>query len=114
MTDPNAAVPGAPSDNTTLTQVLDAFAADGFDGSMVVTDEARLRCTTCRTEHDPSSLEVDVWRRMEGASDPDDMLAVCGVVCPSCGSRASVVLNYGPEADGSDAEVLRALERFSG
>ena len=114
MTDPNASVPGAPSDNTTLTQVLDALAQEGFDGSMVITDDGRLRCTTCRTEHDPASLEVDVWRRMEGASDPDDMLAVVGLVCPNCGNHASVVLNYGPEAEGSDAAVLRALERFSG
>src|SRR5436305_7400193 len=111
MTDPNASVSGAPSDNTTLVQVLDAFAAEGFDGTMVVTEDGLLRCTTCREEIDPSSAEVEAWRRLEGASDPDDMMAVVALVCPNCGSHAAVVLTYGPEAPPADASVLRALER---
>jgi hypothetical protein len=53
-------------------------------------------------------------RRTEGASDPDDMLAVVGLTCPRCGTQGTAVLGYGPEADPDDAEIvvrLGVLER---
>jgi hypothetical protein len=46
---------------------------------------------------------------MEGASDPDDMLAVMGVTCPTCGDKAALVVAYGPNAGAADADVLVAL-----
>ena len=48
-------------------------------------------------------------RRLEGASDPDDMLAVLALECPNCGLRGSLVLNYGPTATEEDAAVLLGL-----
>jgi hypothetical protein len=48
-------------------------------------------------------------RRTEGASDPDDMLAVVALTCPRCQTRAAAVLGYGPEAAEDDADVLRTL-----
>ena len=49
-------------------------------------------------------------RRLEGASDPDDMLAVVGLACPHCSAQGTAVLGYGPEAAAVDAEVLERLE----
>lgn len=49
-------------------------------------------------------------RRLEGASDPDDMLAVVAVQCPECGRRGTVTLGYGPAASPPDGDVLRALD----
>jgi len=66
-------------------------------------------CFTCHTVSDASQLEVEALRRTEGASDPDDMLAVVALACPRCGARAAVVLGYGPESGEDDAEVLLAL-----
>jgi hypothetical protein len=48
--------------------------------------------------------------RLEGASDPADMLAAVAATCPTCGTRGVLVANYGPEAMIEDADVLRALE----
>jgi hypothetical protein len=48
-------------------------------------------------------------RRLEGASDPDDMLAVVAVECRNCGLRGSLVLNYGPTATEEDEAVLLGL-----
>ena len=60
-----------------------------------------------------SSSEVtglfDRLCRLEGVSDPDDMLAAAALRCPNCGALGTVLLNYGPEAPIDDAEVLLAL-----
>ncbi len=99
-----------PEDATTLKEVLATFAADGFDANMTVTEDALLRCPECRTESPADTVVVRGLRRLEGVSDPADMLAVAAVTCPSCGARGSAVLNYGPEADTGAALALRAFE----
>ena len=98
-----------PGDHTTLTAVLAEMAADGWGGNVVVTDDARLRCPACRVEIDPATVQVDVLRRMEGTSDPDDMLAVVALTCEACGERGAAVLHYGPTASPEEAEILSAL-----
>ena len=81
----------------------------GYTGQMAARPGGRLMCFTCHTASDASQLEVEALRRTEGASDPDDMLAVVALACPRCGARAAVVLGYGPESGEDDAEVLLAL-----
>ena len=98
-----------PSDNATLLGVLDAYAGGGFAGSMVVTDDGGLQCTKCRTVSPPDALTCTSMRRMEGASDPDDMLAVIAVTCPSCSTGATLVLHYGPTASLEEATILDAI-----
>jgi len=55
-------------------------------------------------------VAVDALRRLEGASDPDDMIVVAAVSCPKCGAKGTLVLKYGPEATPEESEVLRSLE----
>lgn len=100
-----------PSDNTTLLEVLEEFAAKGYGGSMWVAENGKLRCEGCPAEFDPSEVNVHELRRLEGASDPDDMLAVVAVECPACSMKGSVVLHYGPEASGEEMDALTHLER---
>jgi hypothetical protein len=38
------------------------------------------------------------------------MLAVCAVACPSCATRGTLVLTYGPEATPEDDDVLEQLD----
>jgi hypothetical protein len=104
-------IPGVPSDNTTLLEVLDELAADGFSATMWVAADGKLRCEGCQHELDASAVKVHQFRRLEGASDPDDMLVVVAVECPDCGMKASVVLHFGPEASREEVEVLSHLER---
>jgi hypothetical protein len=84
--------------------------AAGFGGQVGPRPGGHLLCFTCRTESDAASFEVRAIRRTEGVSDPDDMLAVVALTCPACGTRATAVLGYGPEAAEDDAEVLRTLQ----
>jgi hypothetical protein len=92
----------------TLIEVIDAFAGDGYDGQFAETD-AKVRCLACDVVSPPATVELHELRRLEGASDPSDMLAVAAITCPSCGARGTLVLNYGPEATAGDGEVLAGL-----
>ena len=99
-----------PGDNTTLQAVLERFESDGYVGQMLVTREGALRCTACGTTHDAGSVHAEQLRRMEGTSDPADMLAVVGTTCPGCGGKATLVLGYGPEASAEEADTLALLD----
>jgi hypothetical protein len=98
-----------PTDSTTLTDVLDLYAAGGFDGPFGVTNDGRVECQTCGTVSNPSEIEMHSRRRLEGASDPDDMVAVMGVSCPACGTRGTLTAQVGPMASAEDAHVTSGL-----
>jgi hypothetical protein len=92
----------------TLLSVLDHFATLGFTGQFDVHDGG-IRCLHCRQASPAAGIRLEELRRLEGASDPADMLAVAALRCPQCGALGTIVLNYGPESTPEDAEVLGAL-----
>ena len=105
----------APSDHTTLTEILGQFADAGFVGDFEVAGGGTtLRCLTCDDETPASEFSQHTLRRLEGASDPADMAAVAAVTCPRCGARGAVVLPYGPSASASEALVLAELRDARG
>ena len=85
-----------------------ALAAEGWECQVTPLEGGTVRCEGCGEEQSASTLTVDSFSRVEGASDPDDMAAVIAVTC-GCGSKGVLVLAYGPEASGADADVLLAL-----
>jgi hypothetical protein len=109
-----------PSDRTTLTAVVDAYRASGFAGDFFAEEGpstaasgtpagAVVRCGRCSSALDPHTLEMHSIRRMEGASDPADMLSVVATTCPVCGNDGTLVLSYGPMASAVDAEIFGAM-----
>jgi hypothetical protein len=100
---------GTPSDNTTLQSVLDELAGNGWDGDADTLEGGLVRWRDCRHEAPADTVEVAHMRRMEGASDPDDMLVVVAAPCPTCGRKGVLVVHYGPAAGEADADVLAAL-----
>ena len=104
------------SDGTTLVEVIRRFEAEGYGGQFAAVEDpvGSVRCLTCRAVADACDVELGLLRRTEGASDPADMVAVAGLVCPSCGARGTVALKYGPVASVEEAEVLGALEGKAG
>ena len=101
-------VPEEPDDSTLLA-VLHSFADDGWTENLSVTDDGDIRCPSCDTVTPPADAGLDRLRRLEGVSDPDDMMAVLAITCPSCGARGVVVANYGPNASEGDSLLLQAL-----
>jgi hypothetical protein len=95
---------------STMTEVLDGYADGGFKSSFVVTDESALECVECGTTSSARGVSMSSLRRLEGASDPDDMVAIVAITCPNCGAQGTVVLGYGPMATLQDAEVLKELQ----
>jgi hypothetical protein len=71
--------------------------------------EGSVRCGECRTDSPAADVHVDGVERLEGASDPGDMVAVIAGTCPACGARGTLTLSYGPGASADDADVLAAL-----
>lgn len=102
--------PTAPGDNDTSSGVLASFAEQGIRASFVPGAEpGSLRCTVCDTESAAGRFEVVAERRLEGASDPDDMVVVMGLRCPVCHISGAVVLGFGAEASTVDADIVAAL-----
>lgn len=99
-----------PNDGTTLTEVLEAYAAAEFTGSFSAADGAALECHECGSVSKASTVEMTSLRRLEGASDPDDMFSVVAVTCPTCSSKGTLILGFGPSAPPEDADVLVALQ----
>lgn len=98
-----------PSDYTTLVEVIDGYREGGFDSDFSALDGTKIRCESCGSETGASEFVIQSLRRMEGASDPDDMLAIIATTCPACGSDGTMVLGYGPMASGEDADVVTAM-----
>jgi hypothetical protein len=108
---------GVARGSATLLEVLAAIAGDGFTGQFMArapdpsTQAGRIECASCHMEFSADAAEVSELRRLEGASDPDEMLAVVALTCPNCAANGALVLNYGPVATVEDAAVLLDLDR---
>ena len=93
-----------------LAEVLAVLEGRGFTGHLGARPGGRIVCFTCHTEADVSEYRLASLSRTEGASDPDDMLAIAALVCKRCGARGTLIANYGPEATEEDVEVLLGLQ----
>jgi hypothetical protein len=97
------------SDGTTVSAVLAAYADDGFDSSFSVVPDEGLRCSACGEISRADEVPMSSLRRMEGESDPDDMVAIVAITCPFCAQGGTAVLGFGPAASAEDSDVLREL-----
>jgi len=107
--DPEQGVTADPSDNTTLREVLAGYEASGFDATFSPTPEATIECEACGSNLAAARFTIQSLRRLEGASDPDDMVAVVATTCPSCGARGLLVLGFGPMAAAEDGDILAGM-----
>jgi len=98
-----------PSDNTTLVDVLASYREAGFANTFWAEDNTSVRCGSCSSVLDARRFAMHSIRRLEGASDPADMVAVIATACPVCAARGTMVLGYGPMASGADHAVLTAM-----
>lgn len=98
------------ADGTTLVEVIRRFEEEGYTAQFAAEPDGLIRCFTCRTERPAREVHLYALRRTEGASDPDDMVAVAAIRCPACGASGTVALKYGPGATIEEAEVLEHLD----
>ncbi|HWL44901.1 MAG TPA: NADPH-dependent FMN reductase [Ilumatobacter sp.] len=104
---------GAPSDNVSMIELLDALDADGFGAQFLPRDGGDVECSNCGATVPAGDLNVAVARRLEGASDPDDMSTVYAATCPACKTGGTIVLGYGVNASGDEIAIGHALSGAS-
>jgi hypothetical protein len=107
---PEHPLAGVARDATSILAVVQAFEREGYTAQFAVREHGRIECLACRHMIDPGDTEIDHFRRMEGASDPDDMLVLAALTCPRCHERGTLVLAFGPMAPQADMDVLVRLE----
>lgn len=108
--DDAASEPWSPSDHETVSAVLADWKENGIGASFRPGGEsATLLCTVCESERPADQFEVVTQRRMEGASDPDDMVLLVAARCPVCHVSGAVVLGFGSEASDTDSDIVLAL-----
>jgi hypothetical protein len=93
-----------------LLGILGTFRDEGFTYDFYSRPGGVVECGHCHVPHSAATLELHQLERLEGDSDPSEMLAVCAVVCPNCGIRGTLVLTFGPESTREDDEVLELLD----
>jgi hypothetical protein len=93
----------------TLRAVLARFESAGYGGQFAAHEGGVVHCFTCGEDSAADGVKPETIRRLEGASDPADMLAVVPITCPRCTARGTIVLNYGPESTIADSELLAKL-----
>ena len=98
-----------PSDETTLTDVVEGYRANGFGGDFFAEPGGTVRCGTCGSVLQAAQLEMQSLRRLEGASDPADMQAVVATSYRVCGADGTLVVGFGPAASATDADVFAVL-----
>lgn len=101
---------GSPSDQTTVTRLVDDSGDAGYANQFVLQAAAAIKCLACLAIRHASEYSMDALRRMEGASDPDDAVAVIALRCPACDAQGTMVLNYGPSGSPEEGDVLLAMQ----
>ena len=90
--------------------ILAGFRDDGFTIDFHARPGGVVECGGCHAPHRADELELLRLERLEGDSDPAEMLAICAVACPACGMRGTLVLTFGPESTREDGDVLALLD----
>ena len=107
---PDAPASGPPGDDRTLRSVLAELADDGYDVDFEpVGTDGEVRCQACQTASAADTFDEVSEHRLEGASDPADMMIVVAGRCPACGRGGAMTLRYGPEAGEADSAVIGLL-----
>jgi hypothetical protein len=96
--------------DVSLVDVLASLEAEGYVAQFVPRTRGVIRCATGDHEFSASSATVDQSRRLEGVSDPADMVIVLSLHCPICDRAGTLVLHYGPEASAEESDALAAFE----
>lgn len=94
----------------TLLNVLTEAAEGGYGTQFIAREDGLIECVHCASANRPASFDIVHFRRLEGASDPADMLIVVWSACPTCEAHGTLTLGFGPNASGADATVLALLD----
>lgn len=110
-----------PTGASELGAIIAAAEEQGFASEFEVPDEDddvaapdAVRCLSC-DESAPAAEFVRAWSsRLEGASNPADMVHVSALTCPRCGAGGVFITPFGSTASIRQTAVLHALPPAGG
>jgi hypothetical protein len=108
--EPKNLQPSTPQGSDTLLDVLNEAAEAGFGSQFIARSDSLVECVACGASSPTSAFEVDGYRRLEGVSDPAEMLLVAWLRCPRCGVHGTLTLGYGPNASEADVSILHGFD----
>jgi len=114
---PDDPIPGLARGASELGDVIERMAGYGYGADFTAAldgDSAVLRCPVCDATHPAASFRRAWTARLEGASDPADMLHVSALRCPGCGAGGAFVSPFGVNVGETDEAVLLALPEAEG
>lgn len=81
----------------------------GYRGQFAAAESGEVRCLTCDEEHPAERVQRTSLRRVEGSSEPDEMVSINALICPGCGAKGTAVFKYGPGATPEEGEIMSRL-----
>ncbi len=93
----------------TIAEALREIEAEGYTGQFRALGGGTVECFTCRRTSPAGDFAVEQMVRLEGPTDPADMVAIAALTCPRCAAQGTLLLAYGPDSSLEDADVLQAL-----
>lgn len=100
---------GGETGGASIKDALIEFERHGYAGQFRPKPDGMVECYGCNTVSPAEKVQRTALRRVEGASDPDDMVSINALVCPNCGEHGTAVMAYGPHASPEEAEVAQRL-----
>lgn len=114
MPDPDhtPADPSGGREPETVTELLAHWGDEGITASFRPgSDPGSLLCPVCESTRAAHEFDVIVEQRLEGESDPDDMVLAVAARCPVCHISGSIVLGFGMEASEADSDIVADLPK---
>lgn len=93
---------------TTMSEALEVLAGEGWTESFELNEVGRIAAGDCSWAL--NDVKVEQTRRFEGASNPDDEAMILAICAPD-ERRGVLVLPYGPDVSGPQADAIRELSR---
>jgi hypothetical protein len=102
------ALPEFARGNLSLGEVTAGLEQAGYREQVVALEGGEVRIASTRATLPAGDVAVERVYRLEGASDPGDLMLVAAVALPG-DDKGTLVLHYGPTASAADQDVLSAL-----
>jgi len=99
----------AAQDAQTIADAIRVLESEGYTSQFRALEGGILECLHCHESTPAAAVAVEKMARLEGPTDPADMVALAALTCPRCGARGTLLLGYGPDSSLEDAEALQAL-----
>ena len=93
-----------------LLGILATFRDEGFTYDFATRPGGMVECGQCHVPHRADTLELHQLERLEGDSDPSEMLAVCAVVVPELRHPGHARAHVRPRVDPGGRRGPRLLD----